>query len=207
MTAAPGGKSNCGASVNRSVDSLEIERRRRELNVSLSTLLSSAGVSARTWDYIRAGHVTPQQRTLIKLCRALDRIEAGAGAAVEEPRPTVVDAFWRMAVAFFARELGAEPGRALDDLGQSCPQDPAWLAASRARQLAFYVTHTELSVSLSALAAAVGTSKQRVHKAVNRVEDLRDVVDLDALLDRASAYLTRRPVPATTGTFGKGMVP
>lgn len=184
-----------------------LDARRAAQGVQVRCLCRAAAVDPTTYWRLIKGHVIPQRRTLIKLARALDRIEAGAGAAAEEPKPSVVDAFWRIAVAFFARELGAEPGRALDDLGQSCPQDPAWLAASRARQLAFYLTHTELSVSLSALAAAVGTSKQRVHKAVNRVEDLRDVVDLDALLERASAYLTGRPAPAaTSGTVAKGMV-
>jgi len=160
-----------------------LDTRRRALGVTVTKLLAEAGVDPRVWERGLAGHVTPQQRTLIKLARALDR------------------------VAFCAREVGAEPRRALDARGQSCPQDPAWLAASRARQLAFYAAHVELQVSLSALAAALGTSKQRVHKAVNRVEDLRDLVDLDALLDRASAYLTGRPAPAaTSGTVAKGML-
>jgi len=215
MTSASLRKSNCRQlstdatqmPVALSTDALaELDARRRTLGISRRRWLAEANIDVRVWERARAGQCEPQHRTLVKLSRALDRIAAG-GPAPAAP-PSMVAAFWRIAVAFFARELGADPALALDDRGQSCPQDPAWLSASRARQLAFYVTHVELSVTLSALAAAIGTSKQRVHKAVCRVEDLRDVLDLDVLLDRASTFLSGRTVATSTaGTFGKGIVP
>ena len=179
---------------SQSTDTIHsFDQKRVSLGIPLHQLLLEAHVSRPTWYRVRSGEVTPQRRTLVKLSRALDRL---AGAPVEEePALPMVAAFWRAAVWFLAHELGADPARALDDAGQSCPQDPDWLKASRARQLAFYLAHTELSVSHSTLAAAVGTSKQRVHKAVMRVEDLRDELDLDALLDRASATLAGRLPP------------
>ncbi|GLI25622.1 hypothetical protein GGQ86_000391 [Xanthobacter flavus] len=210
-------KSNCGATVNRSPIA-DLDDRRRTLGIALHALLSAAGVAARTWDYLRAGHVTPQRRTLVKLSRALDRLAGTAPAPA--PAPKVVAAFYRAAALFLAHELGADPRLVLGDEGQSCPQDPAWLRASRARQAAFYLAHVELGVTHSALAVAVGTTKQRVHKAVNRIEDLRDDEGLDALLERTSAFLSGRQPPAVTsppprnglppapgGTIGKGIVP
>lgn len=197
------GKSNCGAIVNRSPVA-DLDDRRRALGIALHALLAAAGVGSRTWDYLRAGATVPQRRTLVKLSRALDQL-AGA-APPPAPAPAVVAAFWRAAVLFLAHEVGADPARALGDDGQSCPQDPAWLAASRARQLAFYLAHVELRVSHSALAVAVGTTKQRVHKAVNRVEDLRDDDAIDALLERTSAFLSGRAA-GFAPTSRKDLVP
>lgn len=181
-----------------------LDQRRRSLGLSLNDLLAAAAVSMRTWYRLRAGHVTPQRRTLVKLSRALDRLSGAAPAP--PPAPGMIAAFYRAAALFIAGELGADPALALGDEGQSCPQDPRWLKAARVRQLAFYLAHVELGVSLSALAAAVGTTKQRVHKAVGRVEDLRDDAALDGLLERTSAFLSGRQ-PATQAPFGKGIVP
>lgn len=184
-----------------------IEARRERIGIAVRDLCSAAHVDPSTYWRVVRDHVTPQRRTLVKLSRALEQL-AGARPTEAPPAPApVVAAFWRAAVLFLAHELGADPARALDDGGQSCPQDPAWLTASRARQLAFYLAHVEFGLSPSALAVAIGTSKQRVHKAVGRVEDLRDDTDLDALLDRAAAFLSGRHPPAPTGTIGKGIVP
>ena len=185
---APGGKSNCGAKVNCS-GFAALDARRREMGVPVKCMLVAAGVAPRTWDYMRAGAVTPQRRTLVKLSRALDRLSRGAPVA---PPPSMIAAAWRACVLYLAGELGADPARALDARGPSCPLDPAWLVAARARQLALYLVHVELCASFSALAAAIGSSKQRVQKAVRRVEDLRDAPDTDALLSRTTAFLTGR---------------
>ncbi|CAA0096078.1 Uncharacterised protein [Starkeya nomas] len=165
-----------------------IDARRRDMGVSLEALLAAARISARTWDYLRAGRTRPQPRTLIKLSRALDRLATGEPTA---PPPPMVAAFWRAAVLFLCAELGADAQIALaPDEGSSRPMDPAWMKAARARQLAFYLTHVELQVSLTALAEACRTSKQRVHKAARTVEDLRDDPSIDALLTRAAAAVT-----------------
>lgn len=184
----------------------ELNARRIDLGVQIKDLCHTASVGAQTYWRMVRGLVEPQRRTLVKLSRALDRLSGTAPAP--EPAPKVVAAFYRAAALFLAHELGADPGLVLGDEGQSCPQDPAWLRASRARQAAFYLAHVELGVTHSALAAAVGTTKQRVHKAVNRIEDLRDDEGLDALLERASAFFSgRRPPAETAGTVGKGIVP
>lgn len=198
------GKSNCGAIVNRA-PILELNERRKALGIATHVMLAAAAVSARTWDYLRAGHTLPQRGTLIRLERALDRIERGA--PLEQP-PHIIASFWCVATLFFAAELDVSPDIALAPDGASCPEDPVWLAGSRARQLGFYLTNTELGVSVTQLAKACGTTKQRVHKAVNRIEDLRDDPAIDQLLDRASVHLSGRQPPAVTaGTIGKGIVP
>lgn len=167
-----------------------IDLRRRDLGVTLEALLAAARVSARTWDYLRAGRTRPQPRTLIKLSRALDRLATGEPAS---PPASQVSASWRLAVLFLSAELGADADLALrPDDGVSRPFDPAWMKAARARQLAFYLVHVELQVSLTALAEACGTTKQRVHKAARTVEDLRDKQEIDALLSRAAAAVTGR---------------
>lgn len=183
-----------------------VEAKRSALGIDLGELCRTASVNPVTYWRALTKRVTPQRRTLVKLSRALDRL-AGA-APPTPPAPKVIAAFYRAAALFLARELGADPKLVLGDEGQSCPQDPAWLRASRARQAAFYLAHVELGVTHSALAVAVGTTKQRVHKAVNRIEDLRDDEGLDALLERTSAFLSgRRPPAETAGTIGKGIVP
>ncbi|MFG1300338.1 hypothetical protein V5F49_11145 [Xanthobacter sp. V3C-3] len=182
-----------------------VEARRATLGIDLGELCRAASVNPVTYWRALTERVTPQRRTLVKLARALDQL-AGT-APPPPPAPAVVAAFWRAAVLYLAHEVGADPARALGDDGQSCPLDPAWLAASRARQLAFYLAHVELSVSHSAIAAAVGTTKQRVHKAVNRVEDLRDDAAIDALLERASAFLSGRAAAPVTPTSRKDLVP
>lgn len=195
-----------------------VEAKRSALGIDLGELCRAASVNPVTYWRALTQRVTPQRRTLVKLSRALDRLAGTAPAPA--PAPKVIAAFYRAAALFLAHELGADPGLVLGDEGQSCPQDPAWLRASRARQAAFYLAHVELGVTHSALAVAVGTTKQRVHKAVNRIEDLRDDEGLDALLERTSAFLSGRQPPAVTapplrnglppapgGTIGKGIVP
>jgi len=167
-----------------------IEALRKAAGYNMQTLCVAAGVGAATYRRLIAGACEPQPRTLIKLSRALDRLSSGAPPA---PPPALVAAFWRAAVLFLSAELGANADLALAaDDGTSRPMDPAWMRAARARQLAFYLTHVELQVSLSALAEACGTSKQRVHKAARTVEDLRDDRSIDALLSRAAAAVTGR---------------
>lgn len=182
-----------------------LNARRAAQGVRIKDLCHAASVGAQTYWRMVRGLAEPQRRTLVKLERALDRIERGA--PLEQP-PHIIASFWCVATLFFAAELDVSPDIALAPDGASCPEDPVWLAGSRARQLGFYLTNTELGVSVTQLAKACGTTKQRVHKAVNRIEDLRDDPAIDQLLDRASVHLSGRQPPAVTaGTIGKGIVP
>lgn len=160
---------------------------------TVRALCTAANVGTATYRRLISGECAPQPRTLIKLSRALDRLAAGEAAS---PPPDLVCATWRAAVLFLSAELGADADRALaPDDGVSRPFDPAWMRAARARQLAFYLVHVELQVSLTALGEACGTTKQRVHKAARTVEDLRDDPAIDALLNRAAAAVTGKATP------------
>ncbi|WGD31303.1 helix-turn-helix domain-containing protein [Ancylobacter sp. WKF20] len=165
-----------------------IEALRQRAGHTMMALCVAAGIGERTYRRLISGECEPQPRTLIKLSRALDHLGSGSSPS---PRPVLIFAFWRAAVLFLSTELGADAALALaDDNGCSRPMDPAWLKAARARMLAFYLAHVELQVSLTALAEACGTSKQRVHKATRTVEDMRDDPAIDALLTRAAVAVT-----------------
>lgn len=168
----------------------EIELRRQALSVSRLTLCLAANVGERTYRRLVTGAVVSQRGTLIRLRRALDQL-AGAPAPAA-PAPSIVAAFWRSAVICLCHELKADVTLALDETRHSSPEDQDWVRAARARQCAFYLAHVEFSVGFAELAAAIGSSKQRVHKAVRRIEDLRDDPELDALLERTAAAITGR---------------
>lgn len=180
-------KSNC-----RQLSTVSaIEALRRAAGHNMQSLCFAAGVSVRAYRDIVRGKAEPQPRTLIKLSRALDRLSSGEPPS---PPPALIAAFWRAAVLVFCAETHADATLALaPDDGTSRPMDPAWMKAARTRQLAFYLTHVELQVSLTALAEACSTSKQRVHKAASTVEDRRDDPVIDALLSRAAAAVTGMP--------------
>lgn len=167
----------------------EIELRRQALQVSRLALCLAANVGERTYRRLVTGAVVSQRGTVIRLRRALDQL---SGAPKPAPAPSIVAAFWRSAVICLCHELKADVTLALDESRHSSPEDPEWVRAARARQCAFYLAHVEFSVGFADLAAAVGSSKQRVHKAVRRIEDLRDDPDLDALLERTAAAITGR---------------
>lgn len=168
-----------------------IEALRQAAGHKIQGLCFAAGIGERTYRRLVTGECQPQPRTLIKLSRALDRLSSGEPPS---PPPALIAAFWRAAVLVFCAETHADATVALaPDDGTSRPMDPAWMKAARARQLAYYLTHVELQVSLTALAEACGTSKQRVHKAASTVEDRRDDPEIDALLSRAAAAVTGMP--------------
>lgn len=60
--------------------------------------------------------------------------------------------------------------------------DPEWVAASRARDAALYLTNTLCNVPQATLARATGLSRPAVHFAICRVEDGRDDPQFDAEL-------------------------
>ncbi|MEW6256553.1 MAG: hypothetical protein AB1592_11400 [Pseudomonadota bacterium] len=166
-----------------------IEAARVVAGLTVKALCGAATVDVSTYWRILGGQSAPQRRTIVKLTRALDRL---AGTVPPAPPPAVVAATWRAAVLCLCHAIGAEPALALDASGHSSPEDKAWMRAARARQLAFYLVHVELGVGFAELAAAVGSSKQRVHKAVRKVEDLRDDPEIDALIERTAAAITGR---------------
>lgn len=64
-----------------------------------------------------------------------------------------------------------EPGRSL-------------LSVARVRQIAMYVTHVELGLSMKDVGQGFGRDRTTVLHACHQIEDLRDDVEFDAMVSR-----------------------
>ena len=60
----------------------------------------------------------------------------------------------------------------------------------RARQVAMYLSHVGLEMSLSRVASAFARDRSPVAHACHRIEEMRDEADFDAWLDRLEQGLT-----------------
>lgn len=60
----------------------------------------------------------------------------------------------------------------------------------RARQVAMYLSHVGLEMSLSRVASAFDRDRSTVAHACHRIEEMRDEADFDAWLDRLEEGLT-----------------
>ena len=60
----------------------------------------------------------------------------------------------------------------------------------QARQVAMYLTHVGLEMSLSRVASAFARDRSTVAHACHRIEEMRDEADFDAWLDRLEEGLT-----------------
>ena len=67
--------------------------------------------------------------------------------------------------------------------------------ASLARQVAIYLTHVAFELSLARTAAAFGRDRSTAAYACHRIEDRRDDVRFDGLLDELEACLRAAPAP------------
>ena len=61
---------------------------------------------------------------------------------------------------------------------------------ARARQVAMYLSHVGLEMSLSRVAIAFDRDRSTVAHACHRIEEMRDEADFDAWLDRLEEGLT-----------------
>ncbi len=101
-----------------------------------------------------------------------------------------------LAAAFFnvsGREL-RRPGRSADDV-------------SRVRQVAMYVTHVVLGLSMRDIGRAFGRDRTTVMYACHAIEDLRDDAEFDAIvsrMERVVAVAFRGHRLYWTGAAGQG---
>jgi hypothetical protein len=151
----------------------EIDGHRQRAQVSLARLLAEAGINESAWYRARRDKAALRHSTVQRLEAALERLVAGVQRQVKNP----VLAVYRMTVAqlAIAGDLDvAEAQAAALDFDKQKPSDPQWLALAQLRQLAIYIVTVEMEVSNSALALAIGCTRQNVFKARNAVEDRRE---------------------------------
>lgn len=154
-----------------------INKKREKLGIGHEKFAQKAGISFWTWRDLRRGTYKPTPATLKKLQAAL--VEAP-----EAKPPRIVKGFHRLVMIEIARTQTVDISALLAT--DFSVQRPAaeWLAASRLRRMAIYITAVELEVDNAALARALGLSREAVRKARIAVEDLRDADPaIDALLD------------------------
>lgn len=174
-------RSSTAPKVDPRVRSIEAIRARRGL--SHEELCRAAGVSCRTWAYLRRGAQAPKDFTIEKLQRALDRAEKAPVNAIA--------ALHRLALILIAGELQIPAVRVLaHDPSQNGGRNRDWVEAARAWRCAIYLLAVELQIGNAALARAIGTNRQNVKQARDQIEDLRDDDPrIEGALDAVAAML------------------
>ena len=107
------------------------------------------------------------------IAAAEDRRETAAAPRSERRIFEACDCVIDLAAAFFnvsVREL-RRPGRATDDI-------------TRVRQIAMYLAHVMLGLSMGDIGRAFGRDRTTVMHACHLVEDMRDDIELDAIVGR-----------------------
>lgn len=165
----------------------ELDRRRREIGVSVSSMLDAAGVHNSAWWEGRAGKVATRDSTLRRLAVGLDRLAAGRDRM---PAPRLIAAAVR-ACEEIIRQKVRSPALIVACNPNRAPRggNPRALPARRVRTLAIYVAAVELEIENADLARALGCARQNIKQLRDEVEDLRDDKRVDALLDRIAALL------------------
>jgi transcriptional regulator with XRE-family HTH domain len=171
---APRPDNSCSSTV------LLIERRRKASGLTHSELCRRAGVDQRNWFNLLSGAHAALPATLRKLSRALD-------AQAPARPPQILVAFHRVCLGLVADALGLDRTTVLTtDFSVQRPALAGWLEAARARMIAIYITSVELEVDNAELARALGTTRQAIKKARDRIEDLRDDAAIDAAIEAVS---------------------
>lgn len=157
-----------------------IDRARLRAGMSHEELCRAARAGLRNWFRLRRGDHRPSEALLA-------RLEAAVAGAVPAPRPALVRSYHRLVMRLLAAAQGLDPDAvAAVDLSVQRPMVQEWLRAARIHNMAIYLTTVELEVSNLELGRALGLSREAVRKARNRIEDLRDDPEVDALLARAT---------------------
>jgi DNA-binding transcriptional regulator YiaG len=160
-----------------------IEERRKAAGISHEKFAATAGISFWTWRDLRRGDNPASCATIKKLQAAL--------SAPREPKPIkLISGFHRIVVSLCAAAVGADAAAVLaTDMSRQRARNPQWLAAARVQMMATYITAVELEVGNAELARALGTTREAIRKARNRIEDLRDDAALDAALEAVTAQV------------------
>ncbi len=170
----------------------QIEDARIRLGWSQRTLALRAGTKPDVYYRAARGKVVPRARTLRRWAMALALPEPSA-RAVPDMTQALILATFRGFAAHFAALHGLDAATALaSDPGLRANASASWRDAARVRELAVYCTVTELNLSGSKVAAAIGLTKQAVSLMLRRVEDLRDQPVWDAQIAAAAALISGR---------------
>ena len=105
--------------------------------------------------------------------RTKPRVSKAVGSYAQEHAFHACDCMIDLAAAFFdipGREL-RRPGRTTDDI-------------TRVRQIAMYLAHVMLGLSMGDIGRAFGRDRTTVMHACHLVEDMRDDIEIDALVCR-----------------------
>jgi hypothetical protein len=178
-----------GYAVNRPFSWASIDKRRIALDWSIDRLAREAGVAVHTLKCARAGRpLLPA--TLSRLDAALEgeaptlpsRLSANAIKA------RIIRTCYRAFVAALAPRMRLKA----EQVATADPHDtrgPAKLRfkIARCRMRAIHLTVTELDLSISEVARALGITKQAVSKALPAIEDERERAPVDALLNAVAA--------------------
>lgn len=165
-----------------------IERRRKELGLSVQRLARLAGIHPYTYWSGRKGSAPVRATTINKLQAALAR---HSGGEKPEAARALCAVTIRLMTAHLAREIGADPSKVLAaNFDAENTNDPDWLQASRLRRAAIYIVVEGVRISKADVANAIGVSRQAVHKSVAKVELARDEnQDFDRLMAETMARI------------------
>lgn len=156
-----------------------IDQQRGRCGLTHRALCDLSGLHPTHWYDLRRGTVRPTKRTLLRLQRAFSRRRRPC------PAPVLAHFFWTVA-GLFGEAYGLAPAAVFNN-----PKDPRGMAA-KCRRLATYVLTVELCVDNVDLAAALGQSRQNIHKGRHIVELRRDDANIDALIERVTRLVRRQ---------------
>lgn len=170
---AKSGAGTHSSSVDRGTVMKKIEVVRVESKISIAKLCAEAKVHPNTYRELRRGACTPQDITLVKLTKAVQRIRASEAEYLEPPQ--VVVAFHRLLMHLLARQLSFDLDQLrATDFAVQRPFNPQWLAAARIRQMAIYIMAVEMEVSNADLGRALGLTRANIKYARDEVEQRRE---------------------------------
>jgi len=166
-----------------------IEARRIELGVTITALERAAGLATRHYYKLLRGVWPASPATLARLKMALQ--QARKGVAAPDRPAKLAEIAYRTVLALAAREIGTWAGAAqVSDPSRRATQDPAWVEAAEARELAVYLLHCGCGISQTDVGAVAGMTKQAVSQAVQRIENRADEGSaFAAMVERLTAQI------------------
>ncbi|MDN3278799.1 hypothetical protein QWJ07_31370 [Frankia sp. RB7] len=158
-----------------------IDRRRRELSVTVASLCSAAGIHGDTYEDARAGRSKVRLSTVRRLEQALDRFAIGYRPA---ERLTIGEKCMRDLMVEIAVYLGLDPETVLaQDYSSEKTNDDEYMRNCNVRRCAIYLMVEGMRFPKAAVARVAGFSRQAAHKTVTAIERKRQQdTELDKLL-------------------------
>jgi hypothetical protein len=150
----------------------KFEARRRTQGVTIPDLCATAKIHPDTYRALRRGQNLARPQTMTVLNRALAQLAAGGAAS--EPK-TLCMVLLRVLTAQMARSIGADPAKILgQDFRAENTNDPLWLQAARLRRCAIYLMVEGVEIGKAKIGAALGLTRQAIHKCVVNIEGERE---------------------------------